>query len=130
MIDEALYSLLTGDSGVSSYVGNRVYPGHLPQSETLPAIAFFRVDGSGRTVSHSGASSVAGGIFQISCLALTSLEAKHVAEAVRRKMHGFSGTVGSEKIYLARLINEVDLFDPDLPEYHVALDFELTYEET
>lgn len=40
MLGDLLYARLTADSAVSTLVDDRVYPLHLPQSPTLPALTY------------------------------------------------------------------------------------------
>ncbi len=129
MIDEAIYSILTCDVGVSALVGARVYPIIMPQDGTLPAIVFSRI-ATDRELSHSGSIDVTKGVFQISCFSETPFGAKQLAKAVYSAMHGYAGTVGTEHVFMCKCINEVDAFEQDTDVFHVPLDMLVTYKDT
>lgn len=130
MIDEALYSLLIAYAGLTALVSTRIYPMHLPQQPTLPAVSYQRISSGRRDVHHGGITAVAETIFQVSCWATTLKSAKDIAAAVRTRMHGYNGTVGSVKIFSSRVINEVDLYDPETNVYHVPVDVAVLHRES
>lgn len=129
MIDTAIYTVLSGDSGVSNLVGTRIYPLYAPQEPTLPYLVFRRVSIVNRDLTQSGVSGLARSRFQIDSYADDPLEAKQLAAAVRSALHGYSGTVGSEEILKSESVNEIDGFDLDLGAV-VSLDFIISYTET
>jgi len=129
MIEEALYSLLSGDAAIAAIVGNKIFPLTLPQFSDLPAINFIRIATTGREITHSGTSRTASPIFQINCFATTSLAAKQLVVAVVSKLSGYSGTVGGVKIFFAKVVNEADIFDTELGVFQVAVDVEIVHAE-
>jgi hypothetical protein len=132
MIDDALYSLLKNNVNLAAKVSTRIYLLHLPQVSTtvLPAVSFSRVSTTNRLTFHNGVVPSAEARFQFSCWGSNISQAKEVAELVRRALHGYHGTVGTETISIIESDNEVDLFDTEVGEYQVALDMMVRYKET
>lgn len=122
MIEAAIKGLLTGDATVSGLVSSRVYPIALPQEATLPAISYSRVSMFGKDVTHSGTNQAAKTVLQISCWARSALAAKNLANAVKAVLHGYSGATGGETIFYTQVVNEVDLFDPEVGIFQIPVD--------
>lgn len=95
----------------SDIVGTRAFPVVLPQSADLPAITYARTTGA---YDHNlkGSSGVAIPTFELDCWAPTYEQADQIAEAVRQKMQGFSGTMGSVTVTSVILDDESDHFEP------------------
>ena len=129
LIDEALRSMLVGDSGVTAIVSTRVFNGQVPQNTALDALSFSRITAQ-RSLAHHGPTAMTDSIFQISCWASSLLNAKNLAAAVRRLLHGFRGTVATVEIGIARVINEIDSFDPETGVYLIAVEAALLHRET
>lgn len=131
-IEEAIYSHLIADAGVSALVSSRVYPLTIPQDIALPAIAYQRISGP-RTHYHAGPSPVAQGRYQITCQAETYSASKGLANAVRSALDGYSGAVtsGEESLEIegAFLVNELDGYEFDTEAETVRLDFLILYQE-
>ncbi len=93
VIEEALYSHLAADAGVSALVGDRIYPTLAPQEAELPYLVYQRVSGP-RVRSHGGPSGLAHPRFQITGAAETYPSLRAVMNAVRAALDGFKGTMG------------------------------------
>jgi hypothetical protein len=128
MIESALYSAIKNASAVAALVGTRVYRAHLPQAPTLPAVAFSRISTT-RWVVHSGSVPVQQAIFQVSCWGADSDSAGALAKAVSDALNGYTNTSGTDKIFVAKVDNVVELPDPETRQYLVAVDIQLTYKE-
>jgi hypothetical protein len=128
MIQAALRSVLINDPTVLGLVGSRVYPVHAVQDPTFPFITFQLISAE-RELTHSGGLPVNNAIFQFSCWGSTALQAHSVARALISKMQALKATVGSDKIHLARIVNEVEYYDLDAITYSVAVDINVTYSE-
>lgn len=129
MIDEAIYTLLSNDAGITAKVSSRIYPLHTPQEPIFPALTFGKIAVGTKDLHHSGSNQSAKSLYQFSCFAQTLKQAKELAKAVKDLLHGYSGTVGSEKIYYSKVLNEIDLFDVDLIIYYVPVDVEILHKE-
>lgn len=95
-IEEGLYHFLTNNAGLVALVGTRVYPNRLPQSGTLPALTYQRID-SPRIATHdtAGASGTARPRFQFDCWGATYATCKAVSDALRAALNGYRGTMGA-----------------------------------
>lgn len=129
MIHEALYSRLKNDSGVSAIVGSRVYPQKAIQGGALPCVVYQRVTTSERNLYHGGVTETALSRFQLDCWSTTPKGALQLSEAVIACIHGWSGTVGSEKIYYSQVVNTQDSFDLETGEYVIPIDVEILHKE-
>lgn len=133
MIEDAVYQRLKDDATVGPLVTTgstiRIHHVLIPQQPTFPALSISRVSTGGRELTHTGTNQSAEPVFQISCWAETVKQAKQLARAVVRCLHGWSGTQGGEKIYRASVINETDLFDTDIEIFQVAVDVEIAHRE-
>jgi hypothetical protein len=133
-VEEALYTLLTGNAGVSALVSTRIYPLTIPQNVHLPAIAC-QVITTEREYSHDGQSPTAGPYIQLTIQAkgtgTTSAydQAKAIAAAVRAALSGFRGTVGSDEIGGIFLENEYDGYNLDSDSAVVRQDYRIKWSE-
>ncbi len=128
-IEEALYSHLTNDAGVSALVGNRVYPLMAPQDAALPHLVYQRIS-SPRLRSHGGPSGLAHPRFQITATAGSYSAARSLANAVRASLDGFRGTMGGGvSVGASFLDNEADGYQDVADTYTVRLDVILWHQE-
>jgi hypothetical protein len=131
ILAQDVYARLTGHAGLATLVGDRIYPEHLPQNPTCPAVTYFQVGGP-RDHSLAGSSGLAVTRWQVDVWAPTYIEAKAVAEEVRLALDSYRTT--TMRVFLD---NEVDLPEPTqdtsaslLNVRHVALEFEVWYTES
>jgi hypothetical protein len=106
-MEEALIAYLLADSGVAGFVGNRVFPGSLPQKRELPAIVFTRVDGA-PLYADDGEVGIEDPRIQIDCYGETYKSAKLTARAVVARLSEFDGTTGGVKFQFVMLDAERD----------------------
>ena len=124
MIARALVNYLEGVTAISDLVGTRIYPVRLPQKPTLPAIVYTQVAGPQietleGCVAHNPH-------FQIDCYSKNPLEAWTVADAVEGALNLFSGVMNAEEQVSASIkINREDIFEENVDDYRVALDFSI-----
>lgn len=134
LIESAIYSLLKNDGTINGLVGTKIYPNLVPQSIAMPAITYQEIS-SPREYTASGATGTTEARFQINCWDDNYSGAKEVAEAVRKKLSGYKGTVGILKIQSCFLVDEDDMpqASPEtdvLKRYGKRLDFILMYDES
>jgi len=121
VIEEALYSHLAADGGVSALVGNRIYPIEAPQQAALPYLVYQRVSGP-RVRSHSGPSGLASPRFQITGAAETYPSLRALMNAVRVALDGFRGTMGGGvEVGAAFVENELDSEETSVSRLDVVL---------
>lgn len=83
-----LFSVLSGDSGVSALVSARIYPSIREQETELPAITYSV--SSSPTDCKDGSSVLEVQSVQINCFATTVLGADTLRETVRTALDGYS----------------------------------------
>lgn len=118
MIHRDLYTKITTDLG--SKIGTRAYPLSLPQPAVLPAVTFRSFAGT-REYAHDGDQSLSRHRIQLSCWAGTYDEARKLAEDLTAALDGWqAGTICS---------TPVDISQPGVPVFQVAVDIDVWYEE-
>lgn len=91
-IEEALYNLLTSDSGLNAVVGSRIYAVQLEQNPTYPAQVLTKI----HVKAHEtllGAYGLDESIWQLDSFGKTHAEARAAARAGRIALEGYRGTV-------------------------------------
>lgn len=120
MVEDAIYSKLSGDADITAYTSTRIYPWtDVPQNPTYPYIAYLRV-GSNPIESLVGSSGLCYARIQIDVFhkgtTTAYRTAKLIAEEVRKCLQGFRGTVASIEIGGIRCLRDAD--DDPLPPEH------------
>lgn len=124
MLSKALYTKLSGTAGITALVSTRIYPVVLPENVTLPAISY-SVVAQPQIHSLEGVTAL-NSLVQIDCWADTFLASQNVAEAIANAINDFSGTIGSEeKIHSSIQTGKQELFEPDVNDYRVSLDYSI-----
>lgn len=90
-IRPGIRAALLADAAVAAIAGDRVYSMLAPQGERRPCIVFVRVSEI-EDATLKGAQGIAQSRVQIDCWAETPDQANALAEAVRARMQGLSGT--------------------------------------
>lgn len=130
--ESVIYTLLTGNPGVTALVGTKVYPGRLPQNTVMPAISYELV--SSNEILPINAQ--AGGVLlrsrvQVTVLAKTYAETKSVHEAARKALLFQSGLIGSVRVNsITRDSIGADERDDELGLYIQSVDYLLIHDET
>lgn len=130
-IEEAISAHLAADAGVSSLVGNRVYPAVAPQKPEVPYIVYTRIS-SAREHSHDGASGLARPRFQFDCASRSYIGAMELSNAVRLALDAFQGTMGGSggvDVHAVFIEDEQDSYDDELKLYWRSLDFIIWHTE-
>lgn len=90
-MEESFRALLQGDAGVLAVVpAARINWGERPTREQLPAIVLTLVSG-GEGLTLDGPDGLAEARVQVDCYGATFAQARAVADAVRARLHGYSG---------------------------------------
>jgi len=133
LVPEALYDHLNADAGLTALVGDRIYPNTAPQRGTMPQVVL-RTASAERYYSHGGPSQVADVRVEISCWSKSYLEAKKVADAVRKAIEGSQkGTIGTTstlEVMGMRLENEIDTYDDETHFFRTIVDVLIPHRET
>ena len=129
MIEEAIYTLVTTDTATKALIGTRFYPLTIPQDAALPACAY-QVVSENQEYHHQGPCGWATKRLQITITAESYLGGvKAVAAAIKARLSGYKGTLGTVKIHSIFFMNA---FDSDYVEsglVTVRQDYEINYQE-
>jgi hypothetical protein len=129
-----LREFILDDSAVASLVGTRMYPVSLPQAVTYPALTYSQVSGV-RQYDLCGPTGRTKPRVSISSWARNYADARALADAVRRALNGFVGTMGDSPgttVNDAKIENEFDVFEEEADTkgvYRVMQDFILSHME-
>jgi hypothetical protein len=124
-IEQAIYSYLSGEAGITDIVGTRIYPIFLPQDTDYPALTYIRISGPEHhdiDVSYPR--------FQISCWAKSYAEAKGLADEVKAAFQRFKGVMGGAQgveVIQGVFMNDLDLYDNETQVYHIPVDIKLIH---
>lgn len=135
-IEEALFSLLTSDPGVTALVQTRVFGVKTPEVgnpiDELPAVAYWRVS----TVrfytmdARPGAAQVlVRARFQFDCKARNYDGARTVAQTIAAVMSAFRGTVQGVVIEAIFELDDRDAYDAPTKIHTVQKDFQVLHLE-
>ena len=90
----ALYTILNTDAGVRAIVGeatspqqSKIYPGHAPESASVPFIVYDRISGT-RITTLIGVGDMENQVIQLSCFDSTPELAQTLADAVYAALEG------------------------------------------
>ena len=126
-VDESLYARLSTYAGLIALTSTRIYPVELPQTPTLPAITYYRVNAPTEHVMGETTSDIERATYRIQCWGATMTSARAVAAQVIAALDGFSGLLGGAtgvRCWVTRT-NSLDLDDPDTSWMRRILDFEI-----
>jgi len=122
-IEDALVALLGDSTTVSALVEDRIYPIEMPPNTPMPTLVYQQISGP-RVHSHSGFSSLAYPLFQISCWGDDYTEAKNLADAVMAALDGYVGTKAGVEIYALIVNGSRDMGEPEEDTYRVIVEVE------
>ena len=131
LLEQALYSYLSGVAGLTALVSTRIYPLMMPQDVTLPAVTYQRISGP-RVHTMGTDPGLESPRFQLSSWASSYSSVKAVAEQVRLALQDYAGTMGGAGgvvVQRAFLEGDQDFYEPDTLIYQVASDFIIWAEE-
>lgn len=122
MKDEAIYSLLTNDAGVSALVSGRVYPLGLPQNAVQPCVSY-SVSEEAEDETFDGQGGVSQADILIDCWATTYDEAQAVAQAVKSALQNNTGLVAGVNIQRLILERSLSVIEDDVDLYRTTQSF-------
>jgi len=143
-IEEALFSLLSGDPGVKALLNARIFGVKTPEvgnpTANLPAVAYWRVSATRYYTMDTtpGAQVLVKARFQFDCKAIDSEVntpvsgydlARQVAQTITAVMRGFKGTVEDVDIEGIFELDDRDVYDPQTKIYAVQKDFQVLHLE-
>jgi hypothetical protein len=113
MIEEDIYTALSGFAGLSALVSTRIYPKRAPQGATFPHVVYQRV--SGARITNLDTESIQNPRYQFDCWSTSYDEAKAVAVQLEAALVASSVT--------AIPLSDRDDEDDTLGIYNVSMDF-------
>jgi hypothetical protein len=123
-----LYTRLSGYTGLSAYVGDKIYPANnVAQSVVDPYIAHFKVHRE-KIYTHNGYSGTSIYSIQLSVFAATKDQSELIAAQVVAAMEGWPAA-DKNKIGFVFQEGEGDGWDQDRLLYFVDLDFSIFYQD-
>lgn len=129
MSAEALYARATAHAGLTALIGTRVYPGTLPQSTALPAVAYSRISRSRESVMGVD-TDLARARYQLTAFARTPLAAKNVIEQIRACFQRWRGTAAAVVVDDVFISDDRDGYDQTLELHAPSIDILMHYRET
>jgi len=127
-IESELRTYTLAGAAVAAIVGTRMHARMLPQTPTLPAIVYQRID-TRRMHDLAGPDGLPRPRMQVTSWATTPAGAYDLAAAVRARLDGYKGAWGAITIGSCLLVGERDLDDPDASRSGVAQDYMIQYTE-
>lgn len=122
MVEQVIYSLLTGDAPTLALVSTRVYPeGDVPDKPTIPFLVQSRIATAYTNRTHSGKTYNTPRI-QIDCYAATPLKAKQLAETINTKLDNYRGTVGSWRVDAIHVVDMRDSYESETGNFICSLE--------
>lgn len=130
--EKVIYTLLTGDSGVATQVGARIYPSRLPQNTPMPAIAYQVVSAQEVTpIDALAGYQLVRARVQVTAMGKNYADVKNTLEAVRLACNYKSGVIGGVRVVsIVRDSFGPDLRDDELALYIQSLDLMVEHYET
>lgn len=121
-LPQAIFSILSNTSGVSSIISKRIYPEVLPQNVQYPCVLFFALNS---TVDNhlQGDSGLRRSRVQVESWAQTFSAAVALSAAVSTALKNYSGTVDSFVIGATLQLSENPLYEPDLQVFRIIQDY-------
>lgn len=128
LLEQALFTQLSGFAGLTSLVASRIYPTTLPDKPKLPAVTYIRITGP-RVHTMGSDPGLQYPLFQVSAWSRSYPVALAVAEQVRKALQDFSGTVAT--IVIQDIIFEGDsqLYEPDTKNHQAIGEYTIWAEE-
>lgn len=117
-----LRTFVLADGTVAGLVALRMYPSVLPQAPTLPAITYNTISAI-RQNTMDGPDGLPSKRIQIDSWGSTFAQAVSLADAIRQRLDGYRGTMGSTEIKGVFANTERQLYDPDPKLYRISMDF-------
>lgn len=110
MIDDALRTHILGDATISGLIGTRLYPQMAPHDVTRPFMVYERT-ATDRLRSHDGPSGLSEAVFAYNLFDTRFSGVKALADALRKRLDGFTGTVSGVDIRAVFVEDESDVFE-------------------
>jgi hypothetical protein len=132
MFEADLVAYLKADTAINTMTGGRVFPNIVPQGSAFPAISYNQVSAIRLRNVPDGPTGRAMPRISINSWAAKYLDVKNLSDAVRLRLDGFKGTMGTTNVGRITLDNEFDDFAEEAGTsgvHRVMQDFIFSYIE-
>ena len=126
-IGKAVYTILSGASGVTAITSTRIYPDTVPQNAAFP-YAVFQVIGTQPTDTKEGVSKLDVVRVQVDCYSENYDTTDTLATAIRAALDRYAGTPSGSGVAIDKIVftNQVSgAPDLDLRVFWGSLDFDI-----
>lgn len=104
-IEANTYSFLSSQAGITNIVASRIYPLHLPQNPTYPAMLYSLISSNHLTSLAESVGMVRARI-QFDVYSTSLADCVNGIEALRQALQKYSGNYGTGTCLTAKLIND------------------------
>ena len=132
MLAVDLTAFLKADPTIATAVSGRVFPNIVPQASPFPAISYNQVSGVRLYDINDGPTGRAMPRITINSWAVRYLDVRNLADAVRKRLNGFRGMMGSTNVGRITLDNEFDTFEQEAGQdgiHRVVQDYIISFVE-
>lgn len=127
-VSQALHSHLVSYAELNALIGTRVYPVQLPETVTLPAVTYQRIDTLSVQHRSRRRSTYGRPRFQIDGWAASYKSAMAVRQQIRNAMGEFTSP-GDPRIDVAMQKDDRDIFESSPGRWRCSLDYQIWNEE-
>lgn len=128
-IRSVLFGILQANNDVAALVGTRIYALTLPENPVFPAITGQIISGLDSRLNHSGSTGIEEGSVQLDLYSESLAEVHDLRKKVETALRSLSGSYSGTRINFLRKTRTTELHEPDLGEYRISLDFEISFKE-
>lgn len=124
MIEETIFSYLTGVPAINTLIGTRLYPFSTVSNPVMPCMQYRKISAV-REHDLTGSRNTSWSRYQFDCFGDTYAQAKQVSDALRV---AFDGYISSD-ILSSKLENEFDAFEDSGEAHRISMDFIVYHNE-
>jgi hypothetical protein len=130
MINDLIFTRLSGFAGLAALVGDRIYPGDaLPQDVPKPAVLFHLVIGSTPQPQQVvGQPDLIRARYQFDAFDPTVKGADAVRQQIRLALKRWS-SAGPPVVQVTFFVSSIDLYESPTKLHNMSSDYEINYEE-
>lgn len=133
LIEAEFHAHLVGDMDITALVATRIFPNKTPVGVTYPCVTYFKVSDIPAS-DMNGCTGLTKARFQVNAWSFDYGNAKAIADAIRKRLGSFRGTMGSTQIDAIQRLDGGDITDKKLAvdssiPHGVRGDYEVRYRE-
>lgn len=131
-IEQALFTRLSGFSGLAALISARIYPMRAPQAATLPFVVYQRLPGGERVTAMGADPGVSFSPFQFDCYGQTYPSAKAVGTQLRYALERWRDANSNPEVLDSFIERDQDLDPMEEPVtelFRVSQDYRIAHRE-